>query len=177
MCVCNRLCIFKSQAGFSSKVQVEKGLSEWNGCISVGLAVLNYKYMEDNEENTHPHPHLTTQLKTSFLDSPSLPSPGGSSAPATRCYLRGPEVLFCAPASPRASALMGLRPRTLRTRSGLGLVSRLGGTARSPPAPKLRALLSFPHIQVSNRSEQSRSPSSCPMSGYFVTKQGWTQLC
>lgn len=33
-----------------------------------------------------------TQLKTSFLDSPSLPSPGGFSAPATQCYLRGPEV-------------------------------------------------------------------------------------
>ena len=47
MCMCDRLCIFKSKAGLSCKVQAEKGLVEWNGCISVGLAVLDYKYMED----------------------------------------------------------------------------------------------------------------------------------
>lgn len=43
MCGHNRFCVFKSKAGFSSNVQVEKGLVGWNGCISVGLAVLDYK--------------------------------------------------------------------------------------------------------------------------------------
>lgn len=36
-------CVFKSEAIFSCKVQVEKDLLEWNSCISAGLAVLDYK--------------------------------------------------------------------------------------------------------------------------------------
>lgn len=64
-------CIFKSNiqnlAIFSCQVQVEKDPLEWNSCISVGLAVLDYnEWMTMSGENLHcvPSPGLIfkTQL-------------------------------------------------------------------------------------------------------------------